>query len=190
MNNASIASVPVSAPQLWQLDPVHSGVRFRVRHLMIANVHGAFEQLSGTVRYDPAAPERTELSVRIAAASVHTREPQRDAHLRSADFLDAEQHPHITYRSVRVERCGQGELRVQGELTLRGITRPVALEVTEITGEQRDLQGARRFGASAHGAIRRSDFGITFNKLLEAGAVAISDEVALSFDVSLVASDG
>lgn len=180
----------MNTDQLWNLDPIHSSVRFSVRHLMITRVHGTFEQLSGTVRYDPAHPERAQLSIGIVAASVQTREPQRDAHLRSTDFFDAEQHPHITYRSTRVTRQKPGQLSVEGELTLRGVMRPVTLEVTEITGEQRDLQGARRFGASAHASIRRSDFGITFNKLLEAGAVAISDEVALSFDVSLIESGG
>jgi polyisoprenoid-binding protein YceI len=188
MNTEQPVSSPTTPAPLWKLDPAHSSVRFSVRHLMITSVHGAFEQFSGTIRYDRAHPERAELSVSIVAASVQTREPQRDAHLRSADFFDVEQHPLITYRSTRVRRQKPGELSVEGELSLRGVTRSVTLEVTEITGEQRDLQGTRRFGASARATIRRSDFGITFNKLLEAGAVAISDEVALSFDVSLVAS--
>lgn len=172
--------------QLWNLDPIHSSVRFSVRHLMIANVHGTFDQVSGTVRYDAARPEQAELSVSIGAASVQTREPQRDAHLRSADFFDVEQHPHITYRSTRVAPSPSGGLTVEGALTLRGVTRPVALEITEVTGEQLDHHGARRFGASARANLRRSDFGITFNRLLEAGSVAISDEVSLAFDVSWV----
>lgn len=189
MNTDDRISSLDSLPPLWTLDPIHSSVRFSVRHLLIVSVHGAFTQFSGSVRYDQANPERTQLTVSIAAASVHTREAQRDAHLRSADFLDVEQHPQITFRSTRVERWSAGQLSVAGELTLRGATRPIVLEVTEVTEEQRDLQGARRFGASAHTRIRRSEFGITFNKRLDAGGLAVSDEVALSFDVSWVESE-
>lgn len=175
-----------SARVLWKLDPVHSTVGFCVRHLMIANVHGVFEQLSGSVRCDPQRPETAQVDVTITAASVHTREPQRDAHLRSADFLDVERHPLITFRSTGVQRSKSGKRELLGELTLRGTTRPLALEVTEVTGEQLDFQGARRFGASARAKLSRAEYGITFNKLLEAGNVGIGDEVSLAIDVSWV----
>jgi len=171
---------------LWKLDPIHSTVGFSVRHLMVHNVRGIFEQVSGTLRYDPDNLENTQIDVTIVASSVHTHDAQRDAHLRSADFFDAEAHPQLTFRSTQVRRDKAGTLEIVGELCLRGTTRPITLEVTEVTSEQRDFQGARRFGASAKGKLRRSDFGITFNKLLETGSVAISDEVALSIDVSLV----
>lgn len=171
--------------QLWKVDPIHSSVGFSARHLMVANVRGVFEQVAGTVRCDPQHPETAEVDVTIAAASVHTREPQRDQHLCSADFLDVEKHPQIAFRSTALRRRA-GVLELVGELSLRGVTRPVTLEVTEISAEHRDLQGARRFGASARGSLKRSEFGITFNKLLEAGGVAIGDEITLSIDVSLV----
>jgi polyisoprenoid-binding protein YceI len=171
---------------LWTLDPAHTTVAFSVRHLMITNVHGVFEKVAGTVRYDPEHPEAAEVSIDIAAASVHTREPQRDAHLRSADFFDAEAHPSITFRSTQVRGGGAAPLAIDGDLTIRGTTRGVTLAVNEITGEHRDFQGARRFGASATAKVRRSEFGITFNKVLETGGVALADEVSLSFDVSLV----
>jgi polyisoprenoid-binding protein YceI len=171
---------------LWRLDPVHTTVGFSVRHLMIANVHGVFEQVAGSVSYDPSRPERAQIEVTIMASSVHTRDPQRDAHLRSADFFDAEAHPQITFRSTEVRRDKAGALEIIGELSIRGTTRPITLGVTEVTGEQRDFQGARRFGASARGKLRRSEFGISFNKVLETGAIAVGDEISLSIDASLV----
>ncbi len=175
-------------PRLWTVDPAHTTVGFSVRHLMIANVRGVFEKVEGTVRYDPLRPESAEVDVTIPVASIHTREPQRDAHLRSADFFDADAHPSITFRSTGVRRGGSGALEIEGDLTIRGTTRGVTLSVNEITPEHRDLQGARRIGANATGKIRRSDFGITFNKVLETGGVALGDEVSLSLDASLVES--
>jgi polyisoprenoid-binding protein YceI len=187
MNTAhEIASPEINTRHLWKLDPVHTTVGFSVRHLLVANVHGVFVQVAGSVSYDPAYPERAQVEVTIMAASVHTRDSQRDAHLRSADFFDAEVHPQLTFRSTEVRRDEAGALELIGELTLRGTTRPLSLGVTEVSAEQRDFQGARRFGASARAKLRRSEFGIAFNKVLEAGGVAISDEVSLSIDVSLV----
>lgn len=175
-------------PTLWTVDPVHTTVGFSVRHLMITNVRGVFEKVEGTVRYDPQHPGDAQIEISIPVASIQTREPQRDAHLRSPDFFDAEAHPAMTFRSTRVRPGAASPLEITGELTLRGTTREVTLHVQEITDEHRDLQGARRFGASATGKIKRSDFGITFNKVLETGGVALSDDVALSLDVSLMES--
>jgi polyisoprenoid-binding protein YceI len=174
-------------PTLWTVDPAHTTVGFSVRHLMITNVRGVFERVEGTVRFDARHPDAAQIEVSIPVASIHTREPQRDAHLRSADFFDAEAHPEMTFRSTRVRAGAASPLEITGELTLRGTTREITLTVNEVTAEHRDLQGARRIGASATGKLRRSDFGITFNKVLEAGGVALGDEVALSVDVSLVA---
>jgi polyisoprenoid-binding protein YceI len=173
---------------LWTLDPIHTTVGFSVRHLMITNVHGVFEKASGTLKYDPAHPERAQLEVTIAADSVHTREPQRDGHLRSADFFDAANHPTITFRSKRVRRSGDAGLEVKGDLTMRGTTREVTLAVNELTGEHPDYQGARRIGASATTKVRRSEFGMTFNKVVDAGGVGIGDEVSITIDASLVKS--
>ncbi|HEY2509722.1 MAG TPA: YceI family protein, partial [Polyangiaceae bacterium] len=122
------------------------------------------------------------------ADSVHTREPQRDGHLRSADFFDAANHPTITFRSKRVRRSGDAGLEVKGDLTMRGTTREVTLAVNELTGEHPDYQGARRIGASATTKVRRSEFGMTFNKVVDAGGVGIGDEVSITIDASLVKS--
>src|SRR5262249_23486948 len=149
---------------LWTLDPAHTTVGFSVRHLMITNVRGVFEKVEGTVHYDADRPQAAQIDVRIAADSVHTREAQRDAHLRSADFLDAAVHPTIAFRSTRVRRCEDAALAIDGELTIRGTTRSITLTVHEVTREHFDFQGARRIGASATAKLSRADFGITFNK--------------------------
>lgn len=181
---------PFAAPVLrrWSIDPIHSTVGFSVRHLMVANVRGVFEKLAGTIHYDPAHPEATRAQVTIQADSIHTREPQRDQHLRSADFLDAEHHPELTFRTTSA-RLQAGNLQLAGELTIRGTTCPITLDVTEIAEEHRDFQGKKRIGASARGKLRRSEFGITFNKVIEAGNLAIGDEVTLTLDVSLVEAE-
>jgi polyisoprenoid-binding protein YceI len=172
----------------WTIDPAHTTVGFSVRHLMITNVRGVFGRVSGAVRYDAARPGAAEVSVEIPVASIDTREPQRDAHLRSVDFFDAEKHPTITFRSTAVRLDGGAIRAIEGDLTVRGTTRPVTLAVAEITREQRDHRGELRIGASATTTIKRSEFGITFNKVLETGGVAIADDVALTLDVSLVRS--
>jgi polyisoprenoid-binding protein YceI len=173
---------------LWTVDPAHTTVRFSVRHLMITNVHGVFEKVAGTVRYDPREPAAAQIEIAIPAESVHTREPNRDVHLRSADFFDVAAHPTITFKSTGVRRGETAPLEITGDLTIRGTTRATTLAVTEVTPEHRDYQGARRIGASATAKLRRSDFGMTFNKVLDAGGVGVGDEVSLFVDVSLVES--
>jgi polyisoprenoid-binding protein YceI len=175
-----------ATPTTWTLDPLDTTVRFSVRHFMITNVGGVFETLSGSAHYDANRPEAADLRVDIPTASLNTRDPRRDDHLRGSDFFDSERYPTLTFRSTRVRSVGAGGLEIVGDLTLRGTTREVVLAVTEITREQKDHNGATRIGASATATIRRSEFGMTYNFLLDAGGVALSDEVKLTFDVSLV----
>lgn len=174
-----------SGSVLWTIDPIHTTVSFGVRHLLITNVQGVFDRVTGSVRYDAAAPEASEIRVEIPAESVNTRAPQRDAHLRSADFFDAEHHPLITFQSTRVRAIGDDSLEVTGTLTMRGVTREVVLAVAELAGVAADFNGQPRIGGSATATLKRSDFGMTFNKVLEAGGLAIGDEVSLRLDVSL-----
>jgi polyisoprenoid-binding protein YceI len=171
---------------IWTIDPLDSTVGFGIRHFMVATVRGVFREVSGTVRYDPARPEATEIRVQIPTASVDTRVPERDEHLRAADIFDAETHPAITFRSTRARVEGANVLEVIGDLTIHGTTREVALAVTEISGSHKDHRGRSRRGASATAKIKRSDFGIKYNFVLEAGGFAIGDEVSISLDVSLV----
>jgi len=177
-----------SSSSLWTIDPIHTTVLFGVRHLLVTNVHGVFERVSGSVRYDPAAPETSLVRVEIPVDSVNTRAPERDRHLKSADFFDAERYPLITFQSTRVRKQGDDGLEVLGDLTLRGVTREIVLGVTGLAHVAADFSGQPRMGASASATLKRSDFGMTFNKVLETGGLAIADEVSLRLDVSLQAS--
>jgi polyisoprenoid-binding protein YceI len=173
----------------WIIDSMHSAVGFCVRHLMVANARGFFRAVNGIVRYDASQPELTAIRVEIAAASLDTRVEARDAHLRNADFFDVENYPVIAFRSTGVRVRSAGGLEVAGDLTIRATTRAVRLSVVEIMKQQKDHNGRVRMGASATATIKRSDFGITYNRVLEAGGIALADDVALTFDMSLVQAD-
>ena len=169
----------------WTIDPTHTEVGFAVRHLMISTVRGRFGAVSGTVLVDEANPRNSRLDVTIDTTSIDTRQEQRDAHLRSADFFDAAQYPAMRFVSKRVEGDVTTEFRVTGDLTIRNVTREVTLDVTA-EGQGMDPWGNQRAGFSAKGKINRGDFGLTWNQLLEAGGVAVGDEIKLSIDTELV----
>jgi polyisoprenoid-binding protein YceI len=153
---------------------------------MITNVRGEFDSFRGAVTYDAARPEATRIDATIDVASLSTREPKRDADLRSALFFDVENHPAMTFVSTRARAVSGDQLEVTGELTIRGITREVTLSVQDISGPQVDMRGSSRIGATASAKIKRSDFGMTWNKALETGGVVVGDVVTLTLDVSLV----
>src|SRR5690348_9201974 len=144
----------------YTIDPAHSGAHFTVRHMMITNVRGSFKKVTGTVVYDPENPANSTVQAEIDAASITTNDDQRDAHLRSADFLDVEKFPSITFRSTNVERKGEAEWKVTGDLTIHGVTRPVVLDVEGPEAESKDPWGNLRTGASARTKIKRSEFEI------------------------------
>jgi polyisoprenoid-binding protein YceI len=169
----------------WAIDASHTSVGFSVRHMMITNVRGELQRLSGEVIFDPRQPELAKVSAKIEAGSISTREEKRDAHLKSADFFDAEGHPYITFESKRVRRTDAG-YDVVGDLTIRGTTREVTLTVDDVTAEHTDPWGGRRIGAAARAKIRRSEFGMTWNAALEAGGVLVGDEISIQIEVSLV----
>ncbi len=170
----------------YRLDPAHSSAHFTVRHMMITNVRGSFKKVQGTVVYDPETPAATSVNAEIDASSINTNEDQRDAHLRSADFLDVEKFPQITFRSTKVESAGEDELKITGDLTIHGVTRPVVLQVEGPTAEGKDPWGNTRIGATARTKIKRSDFGLTWNAALEAGGVLGGDELKIELDLSMV----
>jgi polyisoprenoid-binding protein YceI len=182
---ASVSTAPTTATR-WILDPGHSAVGFSVRHLMITNVRGEFERFRGAVTYDAAHPEATRIEATIDVASVNTREANRDADLRSALFFDAENHPEMTFVSKSARAAGDGDLEVVGDLSIRGTTRQVTLSVRDISAVQADMRGNSRIGATASTKIKRSDFGMTWNKTLETGGVVVGDVVTITLDVSLV----
>src|SRR5882757_6027855 len=150
-------------PATYVIDPAHSTADFRVRHLMISNVRGEFSGISGTVVFDPKNPANSKIEATIDATTINTREPQRDAHLKSADFFDVEKYPNLTFVSKSARSTAKDKLVIVGDLTIHGTTREVALEVTDITEEQKDPWGKTRIGATASTKIKRSDFGMTWN---------------------------
>ncbi|MBI5514957.1 MAG: YceI family protein [Deltaproteobacteria bacterium] len=169
----------------WELDSGHSSVNFSVRHLVIARVRGQFARWSGAILAEGGDPAKATVDVTIDAASIQTGVADRDAHLRSADFLDVASHPELTFRGQRVERVDAERLRVHGDLTLRGTTRPVTLDV-EYAGRTRDPWGNERMGFSAKTSILRKDYGLTWNQVLEAGGVAVGDRVDIELEVEAV----
>jgi polyisoprenoid-binding protein YceI len=169
----------------YTLDASHSRVGFSVRHMMITNVRGEFQKAAGEVTFDAAAPVDTRITGTIEVASINTREEKRDAHLRSADFFDAEQFPQLTFASTGVKPTADG-LDVTGDLTIHGVTRSVVLHVTEITPEHTDPWGNRRIGALARTQIKRSEYGMTWNAALEAGGILVADDVKIEIEAQLI----
>jgi len=183
--SASTASDRTNA-HAWTLDPGHSTVGFSVRHLMITNVRGEFERFRADVTYDPARPEATRIDATIEVASITTREPRRDADLRGELFFDAEHHPEMRFVSRTARAAGADAIDVVGDLTIRGVTREVTLAVRDLSSVQADMRGNPRVGATATTTIKRSEFGMTWNKVIEAGGVVVGDAVAITLDISLV----
>ena len=173
----------------WSIDPAHSHVEFAVKHMMIATVKGRFGVVHGTVQTDDADPARGIAEIEIDVDSIDTREPQRDTHLRSADFFDVEQFPKITFRSSRITDVSGDRFKLSGDLTIHGVTRDVTLDVTS-EGRGRDPWGGERAGFSATTKIKRSEFGLTWNQALETGGLLVSDDVKISLDVEMVKQAG
>lgn len=172
----------------WQIDAAHTDIGFAVKHMMISTVKGRFADVSGTLTLDEADPRASSVDVSINAASVDTRQEQRDTHLRSADFFDVENFPALTFRSRLVEAAGTGEYRVTGDLTIRGVTREVVLKVVD-EGRGQDPWGNQRAGFSAKTVIDRRDFGLTWNAALEAGGILVGNDVRISLEVQAVKAE-
>jgi polyisoprenoid-binding protein YceI len=166
----------------WQLDNVHTHVGFSVRHMMVTTVRGQFRSYRGTVAIDPTDFTRSTFAGEIDVASIDTGNAQRDDHLRTSDFFDAPTYPTIAFTSTRIEAAGDGAFVVHGDLTMRGVTRPIALDV-EYHGTSKNPWGKVVAGLSARATVNRKDFGVNYNALLEAGGVAISEKVKIEIDV-------
>jgi polyisoprenoid-binding protein YceI len=180
----------LSTPQtgtrtIWTFDPAHSSVEFRVRHMMVSNVRGKFTTVTGTIEEDEANLANTYVEVDIDAASIDTRNEQRDAHLRSADFLDVEQYPTITYKTTDLEIVDEENVKVTGDLTIRGITRPIVLEAT-INGRGTNPWGQEVAGISLKGSLNRNDFGLNWNVALETGGVLVGEKVEIEIEIEAV----
>lgn len=168
----------------WTIDPAHTTVEFSLKHLMISKVRGQFGAVQGTIVLDEANPANSTVTAEIDVTSIDTRQEQRDAHLRSADFFDVEQYPNITFRSTRVEQAG-GHFHVIGDLTIRDVTKEVTLHVSD-EGRGGDPWGGQRAGFSATTEIDRREFGLTWNQALETGGVLVGNEIKISLEVQAV----
>ena len=177
---------PVLAQHDWEIDGAHSAAQFSVRHMMVSNVRGEFGKMSGSAFYDPANPATAKIDVTIDATTINTREPRRDAHLKSADFFDTANYPTITFKSKQVKPLGSGKMQIVGDLTMRGVTREVVLDVTGPSSEVKDQRGNAHVGASATTRLNRKDFGLAWNGLIEGGGLVVADEVDIVLDVELV----
>ena len=176
------------APQVttWNIDPAHSVAEFKVRHMMISNVKGVFSGIKGSLNLDEADLTNCRVEASIDAASVNTREPQRDAHLKSADFFDVENFPTLSFKSSRVTRTDHGQCKVTGDLTIHGVTRSVDFAVEGPSAPTKDPWGNTRMGLAATTKINRQDFGLTWNTTLETGGILVGDEVTITLDVQFV----
>ena len=169
----------------FQIDPVHSQVIFSVRHMMVSNVRGLFNVIRGQVHIDEQQPANSWVEAEAEAASINTRNEQRDGHLRSADFFDAENYPTLTFKSTRVEQVEGSEYKVTGDLSIHGVTRPVTFEV-EYHGQNTHPKMGVRTGLTAKAKINRKDFGLAFGTVAEAGQVLLSENVTIEIDLEAV----
>lgn len=184
---AFLIMAPVFAiASTWNIDPEHTNVGFKVRHLMVSNVKGGFGKVSGVVTVDDKDITKSSTTVTIDTTSIDTGVAKRDAHLKSPDFLDVAKYPTMTFVSTGVIKGAGGAFKLAGNLTLHGVTRPVVLQVEGLSGEIKDPMGNIRRGASATTTINRKDYGLVWNKMLEAGGVAVGDEVIINIEVEMV----
>jgi polyisoprenoid-binding protein YceI len=180
------ANPPEPTTTTWNIDPVHTTVEFKVRHMMITNVKGQFTGVTGVLTLDEQDITKSHVEASIDAASINTREADRDTHLKSADFLDVEKFPNLTFASTRVTRTVEGELQVEGDLTIHGVTRRVEFSVEGPTPPGKDPWGNTRIGWTATTKINRKDFGLTWNAALETGGILVGDAVTITFDVEAI----
>jgi polyisoprenoid-binding protein YceI len=172
----------------WKMDPAHSNVEFKVKHMMISNVKGTFSGLDGTLIEDTSHPTLSHVDATIDISTISTGDAQRDAHLKSADFFHHEQHPTMTFHSTRVEKKGDGEYAVTGDLTVHGATKPVVFAVEGPSAPGKDPYGNTRIGLSATTRINRKDFGLTWNAALETGGILVGEDVQITLDVQFIQS--
>jgi polyisoprenoid-binding protein YceI len=166
----------------WAVDASHSSIEFSVKHMMIAKVKGSFHAFDAQIEADPTDLTSAEIVFNIDLSSVDTRNGDRDAHLRSADFFDVEKNPKLTFQTSQITKTGEGVYKLTGNLSLHGVTRSETFEVS-FEGAGKDPWGNEKVGFSGHGSIKRSDYGLTYNAVLETGGVLIGDEVKISLEI-------
>jgi polyisoprenoid-binding protein YceI len=183
---SAAAASPATTSTTWNIDPIHSVAEFRVKHMMIANVRGRFTGVSGKLTYHSTDVAKSRVEASIDAATIDTRDPQRDTHLKGPDFFDVEKFPSLTFSSSRVTRRANGALLVTGPLSIHGVTREVEFTVEGPTPPVKDPWGNTRVGVTASTTIDRREFGLTFNAPLEAGGVLVGEEVHITLELEFV----
>jgi polyisoprenoid-binding protein YceI len=179
-------TAPETTVTTWNLDPAHSVAEFKVKHMMISNVKGHFAKVTGTLTFDESDLAKSSVEAVIEAVSIETRDAQRDAHLKSADFLDVEKFPTLSFKSTGITLVRDGELAVEGNLTIRGVTKKVLFTVEGPTPPAKDPWGNTRVAISATTKINRKDFGLTWNAALETGGILVGEEVTITLDAQFV----
>ena len=182
---ASSTATPATT-SIWKIDPAHSAAEFKVKHMMISNVKGKFIGISGTLTYDPGSITAANVEAEVPVATIRTGDEQRDGHLKSADFFDAEKFPTLAFKSTAVRAIGPDENEVTGDLTLHGVTKSVTFAVEGPTAPSKDPWGNERIGLSATTKINRKDFGLTWNTALETGGVLVGEDVAITLDIEFI----
>jgi polyisoprenoid-binding protein YceI len=185
---AAVLSLPAAATT-WQIDPQHSSAQFSVRHMAIATVRGAFSKVTGTIVLDDKDITKSSVDVTIDTTTVDTREPNRDNDLRSDKFFDVAHYPTMTFKSRKVEQVSPGKLKVTGDLTIRGTTKEVVLDVDGPSAPIKDPWGNQRAAASATTKVNRQDFGVKWNATLDNGGVVVGDDVSITIDVEMIHKD-
>ncbi|HKY31041.1 MAG TPA: YceI family protein [Candidatus Polarisedimenticolia bacterium] len=181
----ALAVLPAAA-DVWDIDPAHSSAVFKVRHLAVANVSGGFGKVAGVLNLDESDVTKSTVEAVIEAASIDSGHEGRDKHLKSAEFFDVEKFPTITFKSKKVEKAGEGMLKVLGDLTIRGVTKEVILNVEGPLAPVKDPWGNTKSGASATTKINRQDFGLTWGPVMEGGGLVVGNDVSITIDVELV----
>jgi polyisoprenoid-binding protein YceI len=186
-----LMAVPLSAQStVWQIDPLHTSSQFAVSHMTVSTVRGRFNKTTGTVTWDGKDLSAASVEIVIDSASIDTGVKKRDDHLRTSDFMNVAKYPSMTFKSTKIEPDGTGKLRMTGNLTIRAVTRPVVFEITGPSPFVKDPDGATRVGATAVSTINRKDFGLVWNRILEAGGVMVGMEVAITIDIEIVNRGG
>ena len=184
---ATSTSTPASTVT-WKLDPAHSSAEFKVKHMMISNVKGSFNGITGTLIEDTTDPSRSTVEASVDISTLSTGDAQRDAHLKSADFFHHEQHPQMTFKSTQVTKKGDAEYSVTGDLTIHGVTTPVTFAVEGPSAPGKDPWGNTRIGLSATTKINRKDFGLTWNAALETGGFLVGEDIQIILEVQFIKS--
>jgi len=186
MSNTATLIQPQTTTTTWNIDPAHTVAEFKVKHMMIANVKGHFSRVSGVLIRDESDPAKDRVEATIEAASIETRDEQRDGHLKSPDFFDVEKFPTLHFKSTDIRVVGKEELSVEGDLTIRAVTRKVRFAVEGPTPPAKDPWGNTRIGVSASTKISRKDFGLTWNVALETGGILVGDDITITLDAQFV----